>query len=467
MLRFRIGSIPVEIRPSHLLVAGLLAWNWMPSAAAHTPDGVAALLLGAGVVLVSILVHELGHAFVARAYGYRPQIVIEWFGGHTQPNAAGPIPWFKDILLTAAGPIFGFTLGVLAALGLILLTGGIGIDRDPRAPVAIQALGFFARANIVWALLNLIPVLPLDGGRISNTLWVRALGPKRGVLGSQGLSLLICAGGVAWAVRASQPFLAVFLAMWGVRAVQIIVAVLRGQEPLEGPPPHPSDLAFAQAAALFQQKRLGEAERVATRALQTEPPPPSRTKSRLHHLLGWIAVKDGRGRDALEQFAQVEDREVEPHALAAALALAGDDERALPLWERAHRLTRDGTVLHEWAGTLVRLGRAEEARAIPGVDMRQALRAAERVLAIRGDYLGAARLGESALAEFPAPELAYDIACSLAKAGLVDRAQAMLERAAELGFRDARFAESDADLAPLHATPAFRDWIRRLQSARS
>ena len=149
MLRFRIGSIQVEVRPSHLLVAGFLAWNWMPSAAARSPDGVAALLIGAGVVFVSILVHELGHALVARAYGYRPQIVIEWFGGHTQPNAGEPIPWFKDILLTAAGPIFGFTLGVLGVLGLSLLGGGIGIDRDPRAPLAIQARETFENGSDV------------------------------------------------------------------------------------------------------------------------------------------------------------------------------------------------------------------------------------------------------------------------------------------------------------------------------
>jgi Flp pilus assembly protein TadD len=158
-------------------------------------------------------------------------------------------------------------------------------------------------------------------------------------------------------------------------------------------------------------------------------------------------------------------QEVEPQAMAAALTLSGDDERALPLWERAHQKTRDPTILHEWAGTLVRLGRAQEARRIPGVDMRQVFRAAERVLSIRGDHLGAARLGQTALAEFPAPDLAYDIACSLAKAGRLGDAQAMLDRAAELGFRDARLAESDADLTPLHSTPAFRDWLRRLQSA--
>jgi Zn-dependent protease len=464
MLRFRIASIPVEVRPSHLLVAGLLAWSWMPSAQTRAPDAVPALLLGAMVVFVSILVHELGHAVAARAFGYQPQIVIEWFGGHTQPNAPVTISWIKEIVLTAAGPAFGFALGALAEVGLIA-TGGRQISDHPSAPLGIEVLGFFARANLVWALLNLVPVLPLDGGRISNTLATRIFGP-RGVFVSQGFSLLICVAAVAFGVSIGQSVLAVFFAIWGVSAVQMIAAAIRGDGP-KGGSAHPSEQALLQSAALFKQRRLAEAQRVATDALGGDPPPPPRIRTRLHHLLGWIAIKDGRGGDALNHFAQMDGQEVEPQAQAAAFTLSGDDERALPLWERAYQQTRDPTILHEWGGTFVRLGRAEDARRISGPDMRQALRAAERVLSIRGDHLGAARIGESTLAEFPAPELAYDTACSLAKAGRLDDAQAMLERAAELGFRDARFAQADADLSPLHTTPAFRDWLRRLQSARA
>jgi hypothetical protein len=108
----------------------------------------------------------------------------------------------------------------------------------------------------------------------------------------------------------------------------------------------------------------------------------------------------------------------------------------------------------------------DEARALKNVDLRHAMRAAERVLSIRGDHLGAARLGEEALSLFPAPEIAYDAACAYARAGRLDAAQGMLDRAASLGFRDAAHAVSDADLAALHPTPGFRDWVRRLESAR-
>src|SRR5919198_1847508 len=199
MLRFRIGSIPVEVRPSHLLVAGLLASLWMPSAATRAPDAIPALLVGVVVVFVSILVHELGHAVAARAFGYQPTIVIEWFGGHTQPNAATAIPWARDILLTAAGPAFGFALGALARVGLVA-THGLDSYHRPDAPLGVEALWFFFEANVAWAVLNLVPVLPLDGGRISNALLIRLFGP-RGVFVSQGLALAICIAAVAWGVR--------------------------------------------------------------------------------------------------------------------------------------------------------------------------------------------------------------------------------------------------------------------------
>src|SRR5690242_2027705 len=83
MFRFRLGPIPVEVRASHLVVAALLAWSWMPAAQSGDQRALPAIAAGAVVVFISILFHELGHATVALAYGYRPSIVIEYFGGHT------------------------------------------------------------------------------------------------------------------------------------------------------------------------------------------------------------------------------------------------------------------------------------------------------------------------------------------------------------------------------------------------
>ncbi len=460
MLQFRIGSIPVVVRPSHLLIAALISWDFM--GVQKAPDSQSALLAGlAGilVVFISILVHELGHALSMRAFGYRPSIVIEWFGGHTSPNTDQPITWWKDVLLTFAGPMAGLALGIGAFVGLEFMG-----PRDPTVQsLPVTMLTFLAWANVVWTVLNLVPVLPLDGGRISHAILTRIFG-RRGVLFSQGLSLLLSVAAIAAAVNFKQPMLAVFFGMFGYRAFQLLSAYFRGQDDVTAP--HPSELAFEQASAHFREGRLEDARRIATRGLQVDPPPQLSARNRLHHLLGWIHLKDGRGTDALDHFARIEKENVEAHALAAAFSLAGDDERALPLWELATRTGEDATLMHEYAGALIRRGRVEEARRLPKIDMLAAWRAAERVASIRGDYETAARLGREALMEFPRPDLAYDTACALARAGKVSEAQQMLEHAAELGFRDGMHAAQDSDLDALRSTAAFQSWLSRVQEIR-
>ncbi|MFL6860038.1 MAG: hypothetical protein ACJ8EV_04380, partial [Sphingomicrobium sp.] len=129
MLRFRLGSIPVEVQPSHLFFSALLAWSNLPRPGSRSwqgwpfegltsasDPGYSRAMLGfvlawMFIVFVSVLVHELGHAVLSRAFGYRPSIALAWMGGHTQPNAPGPIPWHKDLALTLAGPLFGLALG--------------------------------------------------------------------------------------------------------------------------------------------------------------------------------------------------------------------------------------------------------------------------------------------------------------------------------------------------------------------
>ena len=460
MLAFRIGSIPVQVRPTHLLIGAFIAWTWVP--AVRTGElhlALLGLLGGMFVVFVSILVHELGHATVARLYGYQPEIVIEWFGGHTQPNAPGPIPWVKDVLLTFAGPLFGFLLGIASAVAFFALGGQLEVRAD--APLVHQLLFVFMAANILWAILNLMPVLPLDGGRISHAVLTRIFG-RHGVLFSQGIALLICAGLVAWGASMNAPILAIFFALWGWQAVKLLMAYFKGTGGGQITPA-PSDLVFAQAAALFHEGKYAEARRAAEQALQKDTS--REAAARLHHLLGWVSVKDGRGHDALEHFARVDTHSVEPHALAAAHSLAGDDARALPLWELSYRTAKDQTLLHEWAGALIRMGRASEARRLSGVDLLEAYRAAEGVLLQRGEYAAAARLGEEALREVPRPEVAYNAACAWAKAGDERSTQRLLERAAELGFRDASYARQDPDLAAVRQSPWFDAWSQRVQGS--
>ena len=189
------------------------------------------------------------------------------------------------------------------------------------------------------------------------------------------------------------PVTLVFLFLFAAQNFQALMAVWRTKP--EGPAPP----QLIEAETLFRAGELARARGLASALLDGELA--AATRSRTHHLLGWIAVKEGEGRRALDEFSEVQGRPVEPQALAAAFSLVGDDTRAIPLWEQAAGQTADPTILHEWAGALLRHGDVQAAAALPGVDLATAYERAERVAFLRGAYSEAARFGEESLARRP------------------------------------------------------------------
>jgi tetratricopeptide (TPR) repeat protein len=224
--------------------------------------------------------------------------------------------------------------------------------------------------------------------------------------------------------------------------------------------------ALEEGRAALEQGREEEARRRALSVLEAEERT-AELDSRAHHLLGWVALKQGQGRAALEHFSRVRRRAVETHALAAAFSLLGDEPRALPLWELAWRERRDATVLHEYAGSLLRSAREQEALELPGVEPEAAYACAGRTLFIRGAYSEAAALAEAGLARVPSAGLAYEAACAHARARHQDDAVRLLHRATALGFQDADYAASDEDLASLHGHPGFEQWLAERRKSAS
>ena len=444
MLRFRLGSISVVVHPVHFLFALALGTFWV----SNPPQGVsqaAALAIWVVVVFVSVLFHELGHALAFRAFGYASTVQVVALGGVTTPQTDRPLSWGKDVVVTIAGPLFGASLGLLCYLLLPRITG----------PVARYALLTGMVTNFFWALFNLLPILPMDGGRVSRAILGRLFG-RSGVVAAYALGLLLCGGLAFWMYRAGwwSPFNLILLAMFAVQNFQALMAAWRAE------PDAPAPVALVEAEAAFRAGDLDRARTLASRLLDGDLPVAAR--SRIHHLLGWVALKEGEGRRALDEFSQVQGRTVEPQAVAAAFSLIGDDERAVPLWEQAARQTGDPTILHEWAGALLRRGDARGAAAIPGVDLATAYERAERVAFLRGAYSEAARFGEESLARRPTAARAYDVACAYARAGDTRRAMALLVRARDLGYSDREGAASDPDLVSLAGEPAFQAWLASL-----
>ncbi len=167
----RILGIPVYVHVSWLVIFGLLTWTlatgYFPAASPELP----ALsywvkgLLSSLLFFVSILLHELGHSWVALRSGIRIRsITLFIFGGLAQMER-DPDDGRTEVRIALAGPIVSLLLGLLF-LALAFLPG---MPASVRA--VTQYLGF---VNLVLAAFNLVPAFPLDGGRVlRGLLWSR------------------------------------------------------------------------------------------------------------------------------------------------------------------------------------------------------------------------------------------------------------------------------------------------------
>ena len=147
---FRLLGLPIVVAWYFLLVMGFGVAFLATRGSAL--DAVALPI----VFFVSILVHELGHALVARRLSLRPDhIVLHGLGGVTH---MGRRPEPKEgVMVTLAGPLAGMLLGV-AAYGLFQVSA---------LPDALRGVLFLAAwLNLFWSLFNLLPIRPMDGGLI-------------------------------------------------------------------------------------------------------------------------------------------------------------------------------------------------------------------------------------------------------------------------------------------------------------
>ncbi len=173
-VHFRIGKIPVRVHPLFwvlTLMFGAINVQYLPI------NLLVGMALWTAAVVVSILVHELGHALIAKAYGWPPQIVLYGMGG-LAIYSPGRQTRKSRILIDFAGPGAGFVLGGLVLAG-VLLSGhsvnlfGLELGSGPNF-TGIGRLELFVTfmlyVNFFWGLMNLLPIQPLDGGGIAKAL---------------------------------------------------------------------------------------------------------------------------------------------------------------------------------------------------------------------------------------------------------------------------------------------------------
>lgn len=154
-LRFRIGSIPVEVHFFFFLTALLLGMGGGDSSPAATGIWVA-------TVFVSVLLHELGHALAGRAYGLAPVITLHGMGGTTSWTEASrrrKLGHGAQMVISFAGPLVGLLVGA----GLLAFRH---FHETPESVLGQELMAGALFANIGWSIFNLFPILPLDGGQI-------------------------------------------------------------------------------------------------------------------------------------------------------------------------------------------------------------------------------------------------------------------------------------------------------------
>ena len=133
---------------------------------ADSKEALVRILMFMVAGFISILVHELGHALTARHFGHRVHILLHGFGGLAFFQGGGHTR-SRSFLITAAGPAIQVVLG-LAVFAYYEKFPGMSSQ-------AREFLWILYRISFIWALLNLLPIIPLDGGRLLEAL----LGPRK------------------------------------------------------------------------------------------------------------------------------------------------------------------------------------------------------------------------------------------------------------------------------------------------
>jgi Zn-dependent protease len=470
-MRFRLFSVDVEIQMSFWVTSVLLALPTLSSSSAPRSVVASVVAIWVAVVLLSVLVHEYGHAFAMKRHGIEPAITLYAMGGLTFNRSRVPLSRLDHVIVSLAGPFAGFALGGLSYALQRLWPHGVA-GRSPLAEVFLHDMLW---VNLGWGLINLLPVLPFDGGHVLD----HALGPKRTQLTAAISTVAALLAAAAFMFLPPyfnyqrMPFGALLFGFSAIQSYRRFTA-----DPATAAPPPPPELLPPELAALLRSARhaLGEgdldrAASLAQRVLEGDggalPAPPAARGEALE-VIAWTHLLTGHADDAGAVLTEARRAGHDPDvALAGAVLFArGDLSRARKVLEEARA---KGDDRKEIIGPLVQIliaqgevGRAAEV-ALAVVDTLSDDDARRMAgLAFEHEaFTTAARLYEAIFNRLRQPEDAYEAARAEAQGGRPERALDLLRRAVEAGFSDRARVWSDAALATLRAIPALEAVLPR------
>jgi Zn-dependent protease len=226
---FRLFGFPVHVRPGFYMFMVIVV-------IANGPD------LGiwlAAFIAVLTLIHELGHAFAARATGARAEISLDLLAGYASFVPTRPLKRWERAGISFAGPAVQIAVSLIALWAM----GAIPFDRFHDLSNAEQALLW---AGPVIGLFNLLPILPFDGGNIVLAGLELVLGTKARVVMLYA-SLVITIGGGLWLL--TQPrfgTIAIYAAIFPLMAQ---MQMMRAHRESKQPPTGLAAATLAETAA--------------------------------------------------------------------------------------------------------------------------------------------------------------------------------------------------------------------------
>lgn len=232
-------GFPIRVTPFFWIAALLLGWSGT--------DGDPHLLIAwVCAVFLSILIHELGHAFAFRYFGTQAHVVLYHFGGLAIPDGygMGARDPYRQIAISLAGPVAQMAgalvlMLIVAVSGHQIPLGGFlgellpivdapSLPRDTRlTSFLFFFVVFFLYVSLYWALLNLLPIYPLDGGQIARELF-SVFGGSDGIKNS--LILSVCTGGAVavFALLNGETYLLILFGMLAASSYQTLQAYMGG-----------------------------------------------------------------------------------------------------------------------------------------------------------------------------------------------------------------------------------------------
>jgi stage IV sporulation protein FB len=446
---FRIFGTPIRVEPFFIVVAALFGIRIEP---------LWVVFAWVGIVFVAVLVHELGHAMTYRLLGQRSAIVLHGFGGFTVATGGGRrvLSKPKSVAVSVSGSVVQLLLIGLPAW-LLWRSDWYEMERFEWALSGAEGFSwvpiiyYTQFVGIWWAVFNLLPIRPLDGGHVAETLF-----------GFQNACKISIGAAVVAAFIAFRQTTFGFIALiyFGLFAYMNYRDLQADRnESFEVDAPAGGGGAGRPGKPGRRSLRRGRPDLQVVRPTGTPPDLTPRLPTAEAETRAWNALRSGDGARAASIMRQTGDGG-NPFLRAGIALLTGPVEMADDLFEAAYRSEPGGPPNLVPATLLADAGRAVPvaARLVEsgpaGVEaaggLQTHLHYAER-------FTAAAEVGEQVFSAGPRSpaQTAFEVACSWARAGSADEALRWVEAAVDAGFRAPGLLDGEPDLAPVRALPGW------------